>query len=273
MSPIARPCGLAHTTAQNAGALLLILKLIVVPLAVLLLGVTERVHGPRAAGWLSGFPVIAAPLLLLVTMEQGVPFGAAAAKAAFFGLVPWLTFVTTYGWCAQSRGWVPAALASFLVWGAMALLVVTVQGRSPLLELIPFIIALLAVSFHSRVKLSDEQREFSWSRLAVRMIAGAALTFAVAQLAGALGPRWSGTFTTFPVVGSIVAISNHVEHGPRAVQEAVSGMALGVVPIAIFCFGVFHLLGHGSLWLAFGVPLAAAMLAQALTLLIVQKIR
>lgn len=266
---------MAQTAANNlpGRAILLILKLIVVPLAVLLLGVTERVHGPRAAGWLSGFPVIAAPLLLFVTLDQGVPFGAAAAKAAFFGLVPWLTFVTAYGWCAQTRGWPLATLAGFLVWGAVAFVAVSVQGRSPLLETIPFIIALLALSYHSRVKLSDEQREFRWWRLAVRMVAGAVLTFTVAQLAGGLGPRWSGTFTTFPVVGSIVAISNHVEHGPRAVQEAVSGMVLGVVPISIFCFGVFHLLGHGGLWLAFGLPLAAAMIAQVLTLLVIQRIR
>jgi hypothetical protein len=154
----------------------------------------------------------------------------------------------------------------------MAFLVVSVQGRSPLLEAVPFIIALLAISFHSRVRLSNEQRVFKWWRLAARMVAVAILTFAVAQLAGRLGPRWSGTFATFPVVGSIVAISNHVEHGRRAVQEAVAGMVFGVVSIAIFCFGVFHLLGHTGVWIAFGLPLAAAMMAQVLTLLVLRKV-
>ena len=48
---------------------MLILRLIIVPLAVLLLGITERVHGPRVAGWLSGFPVIAGPLLVFLASE------------------------------------------------------------------------------------------------------------------------------------------------------------------------------------------------------------
>ncbi len=90
---------------------MLILKLIVVPLALLLLGITERVHGPRAAGWLAGFPVIAAPLLLFITLDNGPAFGSAAALAALFGLVPWLSFGTVYAWCARYYDWPLCAAA------------------------------------------------------------------------------------------------------------------------------------------------------------------
>lgn len=251
---------------------MLILKLIVVPLAVLLLGVAERVHGPRAAGWLSGFPVIAAPLLWFITIDQGTPFGAAAALAAFFGLVPWLTFGTVYAWCARYWDWPWCALCGFLGWIAVAELVVAIQGISPLLEILPFAAAFAAVWFHARDKLSDEQRVHKWWRLAARMAAGAILTLVITQLAGRLGARWSGTFATFPVVGSIVAISNHVEHGKRSVQEAVAGMVLGIVSVEVFCFAVFHLLGSMPVWSAFVLALAAAMAAQGLTWTILRKI-
>ncbi len=244
---------------------MLILKLIVVPLAVLLLGITERVHGPRAAGWLSGFPVIAAPLLLFITLDHGTAFGAAAARAAFFGLVPWLGFSTVYAWCARHAGWGWCALAGFAAWGVIALFVVAVQGISPWFEALPFAAALGAMWLHPNTRVADEERVHRWWRLAVRMVAGAAMTFVVARFAGTIGSRWSGTFTTFPVVGSIVAISNHVEHGRRAVQEAVAGMVFGIVSVEVFCFALYQLLGQVPVWQAFALALAAAMAAHLVT--------
>ena len=71
----------------NPGADLLILKLTIVPLALLIFGIVERLHGPRIAGWLAGFPIVGGPLLVFVTLEQG-KFGSAAALGAYFGLVP-----------------------------------------------------------------------------------------------------------------------------------------------------------------------------------------
>ena len=78
---------------------MLILKLTIVPLALLLFGIAERLHGPRIAGWLAGFPIVGGPLLVFVTLEQGNDFGSQAALGAYFGLVPWLAFTATYACC------------------------------------------------------------------------------------------------------------------------------------------------------------------------------
>ncbi len=99
------------------------------------------------------------------------------------------------------------------------------------------------------------------------------LTLIVAQLAGAIGVALVGHPDDLSVVGSIIAISNHVEHGKRAVQEAVAGMVLGIVSVEIFCSAVYHLLGSTGIWQAFGLALAAAMAAQILTLMVLRKIR
>jgi len=264
---------MVQTVYQRSGrGALLILKLIVVPLAVLLLGITERVHGPRAAGWLSGFPVIAAPLLWFITAEHGAAFGAASARAAFFGLVPWLTFVTVYAWSAQRRNWWRSAAAAFAAWFAVAELMILLQGASPLMDAFPFAAALAAMWWHPSAKGPDEQRQHPWWRLAVRMIAGATMTVAVAGVAGTIGSAWSGTFTTFPVVGSIVAISNHVEHGKRAVQEAVAGMVFGIVSVEVFCFVLSLVLQRMSMGHAFALALAAAMGAHLVTWQVTRRI-
>src|SRR6266481_5902827 len=58
-------------TMGPAGTDLLILKLTIVPLALLVFGIVERLHGPRVAGWLAGFPIVGGPLLAFVTLDHG----------------------------------------------------------------------------------------------------------------------------------------------------------------------------------------------------------
>jgi hypothetical protein len=184
----------------------LILKLIVVPVALLLLGITERVHGPRVAGWLSGFPVIGGPILLFLTLDQGAQFGATAASAALFGMLPWLVFVSVYARCAQSLDWYWSAAFSFLAWTLVAFAAVSLVGLSPWLDILPFAAAFAAIAYYSRVQQSDEEREHQWWRLGVRMLAGAVLTLAIAQLAGrASSPSfpWSARLSRFPTMSNM----------------------------------------------------------------------
>jgi hypothetical protein len=82
--------GAFPATMGCEGPDLLILKLTIVPLGLLLFGIVERLHGPRVAGWLAGFPIVGGPLLLFMTLDHGLAFGAQAALGAYFGLLPWL---------------------------------------------------------------------------------------------------------------------------------------------------------------------------------------
>ena len=59
-----------------------------------------------------------------------------------------------------------------------------------------------------------------------------------------MGTRWSGLFTTFPVMGSIIAISSHLQYGRHAVQEAVAGMSMGLASVGAFCFARLFAAGH-----------------------------
>ena len=55
-----------------------------------------------------------------------------------------------------------------------------------------------------------------------------------------MGTHWSGIFTTFPVMGSIICISSHLQYGRHAVQEAVAGMTMGLASVGVFCFAALH---------------------------------
>src|SRR4051812_11816326 len=146
----------------QAGTDLLILKLTIVPLALLVFGIVERLHGPRVAGWLAGFPIVGGPLLLFVTLDHGAAFGSRAALGAYFGLVPWLAFTMTYAFCTRSLGWLWCTLISFAVWTAVAVAAVAMQGGSSWLELLPFGAFLAAQFVYPRGEPSDEEREHVW---------------------------------------------------------------------------------------------------------------
>jgi uncharacterized membrane protein (GlpM family) len=250
---------------------LLILKLTLVPLALLAFGIAERLHGPRVAGWLAGFPIVAGPILVFLAMDHGADFTAAAALGAYFGLVPWLAFTACYAWCSNSWHWLLSALASLSAWAVAAGAVLWLQGGPHWLEILPFLLLVAAIVFYPRGKPSDEEREHVWWGLPARMLAGAGLTLLITQFAGMMGTRWSGVFTTFPVMGSIIAISTHVQYGHHAVRETVAGMATGLPSVAIFCFALYALLGRVEMWTAFGLALAASCAMHALTWLLFKK--
>lgn len=247
---------------------MLILKLTIVPLALLVFGIVERLHGPRIAGWLTGFPIVAGPLLVFVTLEQGPAFGSAAALGAYFGLVPWLAFTALYAFCSRSRGWFASSLAGFAAWGLLSAACVRAEDGPRWLETLPFLILVAAIALYPRGAPSDAEREHVWWGLPARMLAGAAMTLLITRFATSLGTRWSGIFTTFPVMGSIIAISSHLQYGRHAVQEAVAGMTLGLASVGAFCFAAYELLDQMAVWPAFGLSLAASSTAHALTWLL-----
>jgi hypothetical protein len=255
----------------QTGIDLLILKLTIVPLALLLFVIIERRHGPRVAGWMSGFPVVAFPLLVFITLDHGAAFGSAAALGAYFGLVPWLAFTMCYAWAARRLNWAWSALISFAVWTAMALVAVALQGGPRWLGILPFAAFIAALFVYPRGAASDEEREHVWWGAPARMAAGAVLTVVITQFAAAMGTQWSGIFTTFPVMGSIIAISSHVQYGKHAVQEAVAGMSMGLASVGTFCFAAYLLLGTTGTWVAFALSLAASSTAHALTWLLFKK--
>ena len=244
---------------------MLILKLTLVPLALLVFGIVERLHGPRVAGWLAGFPIVAGPVLVFLSLDQGTDFAAAAALGAYFGLVPWLAFTGCYAWCCHFWRWPRAFAASLTVWALAALAAVRLEDAPRWLELLPFLILVTAICLYPRGKPSDEEREHVWWGLPARMLAGAGLTLLITRFAGTMGTHWSGIFTTFPVMGSIIAVSSHIQYGRHAVQEAVAGMTTGLASVAIFCFTAYALQGRLGTWHAFGLALAASCAAHALT--------
>ena len=86
---------------------LLATKLLLAPLCVVAVSLAGRRWGVAVAGVLGGLPVVAGPILLVLTLLHGDAFGADAAAGTLLGLAALTAFVVVYGRVAPSSS--PAA--------------------------------------------------------------------------------------------------------------------------------------------------------------------
>ena len=61
---------------------MILLKLLLVPLLLAAVTLAGRRWGQSVAGWLGSFPIVAGPILLILSIENGAGFGARAAQMA-----------------------------------------------------------------------------------------------------------------------------------------------------------------------------------------------
>jgi hypothetical protein len=131
----------------SGGTDLLILKLTIVPLALLAFGIVERRHGRALRAGCRVFRSWAFRFCSSLPWIRGQAFGSAAALGAYFGLMPWLAFTMSYAYLAQRLNWVWCILLSFAIWTSLAFAAVALQSAPRWLEIFPLIAFLGVVLF------------------------------------------------------------------------------------------------------------------------------
>lgn len=244
---------------------MLILKLLLVPSLIALITLAGRRWGPAIAGWLSGFPVVAGPILLLVALEHGPLFGADAAAAALSAVLATVCFSVAYSWLALRWRWWVCALGGL---SAYALVVSALNFFAPsayaalTVTLAWLWIAPRAFPRHQPAKVMARPAAVE---LPARMLAGAVLVLAVTFFAESLGPRMSGLFSVFPVIGLVLGVFSHVGSGAGFAIRLLSSMVAGFYAFSIFCFSLalaLPVFGTGG---GFLIALAGAVLVQGLS--------
>jgi hypothetical protein len=95
---------------------MLALKLLLVPALLAVVTLAGRRWGQRVAGWLGSFPIVAGPILLILTLENGVSFGAAAAERALAAVAATMGFFVLYARLAPRLSWPVTALVCTVCW-------------------------------------------------------------------------------------------------------------------------------------------------------------
>lgn len=212
----------------------LFLKIVLVPL--LIGGITwagEKL-GPRIAGALTGLPVVAGPLALFVTLEQGPAFAAASAAATLAGVASVGAFCIVYARVALRRPWWVAVLAGWAAFGAATALLDAL--RPSLAEALGLALAtpVAIVLATPRPTMPTRVAAVSRAELGVRMATGVVLVVLLTAAAHALGPRLSGLLTIFPVATTILAVFSHRAQGAAFAIHLLRGLAFGLYSLAAF---------------------------------------
>jgi hypothetical protein len=92
---------------------LLAAKILLAPVCVVAVSLAGRRWGVAAAGVLGGLPVVAGPILLVVTLLHGRDFGAEAAAGTLLGLAALTSFVVIYGRVAATVGAIASVLCGW----------------------------------------------------------------------------------------------------------------------------------------------------------------
>lgn len=247
--------------------ILLALRFLLAPVLVAAASLAARRWGDRAGGYIAALPFVAGPLLLVVTLEHGIRFGAQTALSALSGITALAVFAVGYAHLARAFRW-PVALPlgwSLYMMSAAALrpletgVVARLAGALVSLWLAK---ALLPASQVATESVSDRQKP-SWD-LVARMGSAAVMVGSIATLSQALGPAWSGLLTPFPISTTILVAFAHAQDGHKAVARMLEGFIPALAGLTFF-FGVVAV-GLPALGLAggFAVAFATAMGTQAL---------
>jgi len=240
--------------------MILFLKLLLAPSLIALVTLAGRRWGPGVAGWLSAFPIVSGPILLVLALEQGAGFAAAAAGNTLLAVLAILVFSIAYARCA--RFGMPRAMLAALLAYALAVIVLKSLSLPLWAGFAAVLLALLAAPrllgpVPAQAAAARPANDLPW-----RMLAGAALALGVSHTASSLGPRLSGLFAMFPVMSTVLVGFSHRASGAGFAVALLRGMINGYYAFAVFCLVLTLLLRELALGMAFLLATAAALAVQ-----------
>jgi hypothetical protein len=249
--------------AFRASVIVLLLKLLLVPALIGAVTQAGQRWGPAVAGWLSGFPVVSAPVLLFLALEHGTDFTVQAATGTLSAVAVILVFGLSYAWTALRLPWLPALVTALLCYGLVVLLVDWLAPSLAAAAVLSSLALLAAPQLFPRPPALPANAAPRGTQLWLRMAAGALLVLLVTGFAARLGPRLSGMLAMFPVMASVLAAFSHRQSGAGFAILLLRGTVYGYYAFALFCLVLALALPRLGLAWGFGLALGGAGLVQA----------
>jgi hypothetical protein len=94
------------------------------------------------------------------------------------------------------------------------------------------------------------------------MAAAALLVYTLSEAARALGPKYSGLLTPFPVASTVLLVATHLESGVDAMVGWLRGFIAGLYGYITFVALLAYLLRSTGISVSFGAALVGAFAVQ-----------
>ncbi len=243
---------------------MLALKLLLVPSLIGAITLASRRWGPGVAGWLSGFPIVSAPVLFFFALDQGPQFTSVAAEATLSAVFAVFLFSLAYAWTATRAGWAASLAAGMVGYFALVWLLGVLWPPVWLSAPLIYVVVSLAPRLFPPGGSALGGQASGMTDLILRMGAGAALVLGLTTFASDLGPRLSGHLAMFPVLGTVLAVFSHRHSGAPFAITLLRGMTLGFYAFSTFCLMLALALPRLPISAAFTLALGSAGLVQLL---------
>ncbi len=241
---------------------MLALKLLLVPFFLVMVTLAGKRWGPGIAGWLSGLPFTSGPIIFIVALEQGPEFASASAAACLAAVFSTIVFCAAYAHASLRFSWRASLPLAVSAWTAAIVLLSLLPGGARISLAIALLSLLIAPRIFPKPKDGGKGRPVSAVELAIRAGAGALLTLAVTYSAESIGTSWSGLITTYPVLGTVLAVFSHSRYGPDFLVVLLRAMATSLYSFAAFFLVLSPLLPGLGIPMAFTVAAACALSVQ-----------
>jgi hypothetical protein len=243
--------------------LLLAAKLAIAPSFVALVTLLGRRLGPTVAGFLASFPVVGGPILALLVVEQGLPFGETAALGGAVGAASTMVFALAYARASRAFAWRGATTLAYLAYFAVAGLLLFVPATPLYALLVPLVTWAVSLATFPRARASLAPRTPSRWDLPMRVVATMALVFSITTVARTLGPERSGLLTPFPIATAVLGAFTHRELGSDAAVSLLRALCRGLASYTAFFLVVGLVLVRLGLVGGFVAGLSVALLVHA----------
>ncbi|MDX5401024.1 MAG: hypothetical protein LPK02_01450 [Rhodobacterales bacterium] len=219
--------------------------------------------GPRIGGVVVGLPIVLAPGLGFMLLDQPASFVADAAAGALYSLAATQTFLLVFVILSRRAGPFVSVAGGALAWLILALPLGAVP-HPPLPGAVLFVAVTLMARRIGRRWVAGEQARATgtnWGLLILRGLLAGLLVGSVTLASSLLGAGFSGALMAFPIGFTVIAISLHLDHGGSfAGQTAYAGLT-GLGSLATFCLSLALLLEKLAAGPAFVLALAASVAA------------
>jgi hypothetical protein len=246
-------------------------KLTLVPALIAVISLVGQRFGHALAGLLAGLPVVAGPIFLFMTVEQGEAFGVGVALNTLVGLVPYVAFAVSYAWMCQRWAWPVSLAISWVAYLAMAMLLSLITVPLSVAVGVGLLLPLGAHYLFPAVTGIEHRRPLPKSEIPLRMLAGAVLLVAITEAARYLGPQLSGLLTPFPILSSVLTVFSHRLNGASATIAVLRGLMLGLFGFVVFFSTEAALLPVRGVVMSTVLAALGAMAMQGLVYLVVRN--
>lgn len=243
----------------------LVLKLTLVPLVVWLASEAGRRWGHAVTGWITGLPLIAAPISIFLALDPGPAFAAATAHAVLQTAPASALHCLTFGLAARRFGWLGSLLIAWTVFFATSLFMT--QWLFPLGWSLAVTLLVMALALFALPRTERHHGPVAIPRgeIVVRMLFAFAIAATATLLAASMGTRLSGILLAFPISGTVLPAFTLALYGAAAANQLVRGFMLGLFGFAVFFYVVASLLPVTGMVVTY---VAASAVAVLVTLII-----